>query len=185
MLTADDPLPQPLSRVLISGTTGVGKSTLARRLAAAWNLPYTELDSLYHGPDWTPRPQFVDDVRQIAAGDRWVSEWNYLSTDAGALLGGRAQLLVWLDLPRRIAWPRLLRRTVRRSVRREPLWNGNVEPPLRTIFTDDEHILRWEARTHRSWRERMPALQRTYPHLVVVRLRHPREVRRWLAAHGA
>ncbi|RLK49497.1 AAA family ATPase [Microbacterium telephonicum] len=180
------PLPRDARRrVLVAGTSGVGKSTLARRLAAAWDLSYTELDSLFHGSDWTPRPQFVDDVRAIAAGEAWVSEWSYFSTDAAALLGERAQVLVWLDLPRRIAWPRLLRRTVRRALTREELWNGNVEPPLWTVLHDEEHILRWEMRTHRKWRERMPSIVRDYPHLVIVRLRHPRDVRRWLAANGA
>lgn len=42
--------------MLVAGMTGAGKSTFARRLAAVVELPYIELDALYHGPQWVPRP---------------------------------------------------------------------------------------------------------------------------------
>ena len=184
MLSADDPLPFRPQRVVIAGTTGVGKSTLARRLADVWTLEYTELDSLFHGPDWTVRPEFLSEVRRIAEGDRWVSEWNYFSSGGGQILGEGADLAIWLDLPRRIARARLLRRTVRRRIRREPLWNGNIEPPLSTVFRDPSHILRWEMRTHATWKTRMPVVATEYE-LPVVHLRNPREVDQWLAGPAA
>ena len=184
MLSADDPLPFRPRRVVIAGTTGVGKSTLARRLAALWDLEYTELDSLFHGPGWTPRPGFLDDVRAVAAGERWVSEWNYFGAGGGQILGERADLAVWLDLPRRVARLRLLRRTVRRRLRRERLWNGNVEPPLWTVLRDRDHILRWEMRTHGTWKKRMPVVAAEYD-LTVVRITHPRDLERWLEGPAA
>lgn len=184
MLSADDPLPYPPRRVVIAGTTGVGKSTLARRLAELWDLEYTELDSLFHGPGWTTRPEFVDDVRRVAGGERWVSEWNYFSSGGGQILGERADFAVWLDFPRRIARARLLRRTLSRRIRRQVLWNGNVEPPLWTVLRDPDHILRWEMRTHATWKRRMPVVAAEYG-LPIVRLTHPRAVERWLAGAAA
>jgi adenylate kinase family enzyme len=180
MLSVDDPLPFRPRRVVIAGTTGVGKSTLARRLADLWDLEYTELDSLFHGPGWTVRPEFLDDVRAVAAGERWVSEWNYFGAGGGQILGARADLAIWLDLPRRVARRRLLRRTVRRRIHRERLWNGNVEPPLWTVLTDPDHILRWEMRTHGTWKKRMPVVAAEYD-LTVVRITRPRDLDRWLA----
>lgn len=186
MLSSVSPLAGRADRVVVAGVTGSGKTTLARRLSTLWNLPYTELDSLYHGPGWTVRPTFESDVRAIAESERWISEWGYWGSGIGPILGARAQLLVWLDLPRRIALPRLVRRTVWRSIRRQELWSGNVEPPLWTFFTrPDENILRWEMKTHATWRERMPALLEEYPRLEVVRLGHPREVAAWLAGPAA
>lgn len=41
----------------------------------------------------------------------------------------------------------VVRRTVVRRLRRVVLWNGNVEPPLRTIITEQDHIVRWAWRT--------------------------------------
>ncbi|MDJ1115321.1 AAA family ATPase [Microbacterium dauci] len=180
MLSAHDPLPRAPRRVVIAGTTGAGKSTLARRLAALWSMPYTELDSLYHGPNWTPRPEFLDDVRCIASGERWVSEWGYFSSGGGQILGARADLAIWLDLPRSVARTQLFRRTVRRGLTRELLWNGNVEPPLWTVFRDRDHILRWEMRTHDTWKQRMPRVAAEYG-LTVVRLSSRRDIAGWLA----
>ncbi|NII40451.1 adenylate kinase family enzyme [Curtobacterium flaccumfaciens] len=59
------------------------------------------------------------------------------------LLAERADTLVWLDLPKPVAFVRLLRRTVRRRLQRTALWNGDVEPPLWTFCTREDHILRW------------------------------------------
>jgi adenylate kinase family enzyme len=39
--------------VLIAGTAGAGKSTLARRIAAALDIPHVEIDALFHGPQWS------------------------------------------------------------------------------------------------------------------------------------
>ena len=70
-------------------------------------------------------------------------------------------------------------RTVRRRLRNEVLWNGNTEPPLRTIFTDREHIVRWAWQTHGSAaqkvRERLSERD-----VAVVRLRGARQRRAWL-----
>ena len=186
MLSPLDPLPFAPERVLVCGVTGAGKSTLAARLGALWMLPYTELDGLFHGPGWTVRATFEQDLRALAAQDRWVTEWGYWGAGVAPVLGDRAQLLVWLDLPRRVALPRLVRRTVRRRIHREVLWNGNVEPPLRTFFTaPEDNIIRWEMKTHGKWRHRMPEVERDYPALQVVRLRHPHDVEAWLRGPAA
>lgn len=181
VLSHTDPLPHPPRRVLIAGTSGVGKTTLARRLAALWNIPHTELDALHHGPHWTPRPTFAAEARELAAGDEWVTEWAYWSKGMKTVLGERADTLIWLNFSRPMAFQRLLRRTLKRQILRERLWHGNVEPPLYTFFTNpEENILRWGMRTHGKWIERMPTVDREFPHLSIIELRTPREVRRWL-----
>lgn len=182
MLSASDPLPAPPRRVLVAGVAGSGKSTLARRMGSLWNLPYTELDSLFHGAGWTKRPSFETDLAALADTERWITEWGYWNSGARSILGPRAELMIWLDYPRRIVLPRIVRRTVRRRIRREVLWNGNVEPHLHTFFTKPEaNIVRWNLKTQHSWRERMPEFQAELPHLTIVRLRHPRETKRWLS----
>jgi hypothetical protein len=41
---------------------------------------------------------------------------------------------------------------------RQVLWNGNLEPPLWTILTDREHIVRWAWTTHGKPATRVAAL---------------------------
>lgn len=172
-----DPLPARPRRVVVAGVSGVGKTTFSRRIAEITGIPHTEIDALFHGPDWTPRPAFLADVEALVAGDAWVTEWQY--SDARPLLTARADLLVWLDLPFATeTLPRVVARTLRRRLRRERLWNGNVEPPLRTFFTDPEHIVRWWFATRRKYLERVPALRLDLP---VVRLHSRRDVERWVA----
>lgn len=180
MLDAETPLPQRPRRVLVAGVSGTGKTTLAARIADVLGIAHVEIDSLFHGPNWTPRPSFVADVQAFTSDPTWVTEWQY--RPVRELLVDRADLLVWLDLPYwRVTVPRLLSRTLRRRLRGEVLWNGNVEPPLRTILTDPEHILRWSFSTRNKYVQRIPQVAASHDHLVVVRLRTPREVQRWLA----
>ena len=176
MLRATDPLPARPRRIVVAGVSGVGKTTLSARIAEVVGIPHVEIDALFHGRDWTPRPEFLDDVRAFVARDEWVTEWQY--GDARPLLTARADLLVWLDLPfMTVPLPRVVARTVRRRLRRQRLWNGNVEPPFHTFFTDPEHIVRWSFSTRNVYRDRVAAVRSDLP---VVRLRRPRDVERWV-----
>ena len=179
MLTAHDPLPCRPQRIAVAGVSGSGKTTLARHLARILDVPHTEIDALFHGPDWTPRASFADEVRALAAREAWVTEWQY--DIARPLLAQRADLLVWLDPPFwTVTLPQVVRRTVRRRRTRELLWNGNVEPPLRTFFTDREHVVRWAVSTRAKPRERVSAVAAERPDLTIVRLRSRRDTQRWL-----
>lgn len=178
LLGHSDSLPRRPSRVLVAGTSGSGKTTLAARIADALAVPHVELDSLFHGPDWTPRASFEEDVLRFSEGPAWVTEWQYGSVRAH--LAERCDLLVWLDLPRLVVMRQVARRTLVRRLRRQPLWHGNVEPPLRTILTDPEHIVRWAWITHHQTGVRVDALLQERPDLPVVRLRSHHEACHWV-----
>jgi adenylate kinase family enzyme len=178
LLGPGDPLPARPSRVLIAGSSGAGKTTLARRVARVLGLRHVEIDALFHGPDWVPRPSFADDVARFAGRPVWVTEWQY--GPVRPLLADRADLLVWLDLPRRRVMAQVVRRTLRRRLLREPLWNGNVEPPLRTFLTDPEHIVRWAWTSHGGTAERVADLHARRPELTIVRLPSHRAADRWV-----
>jgi adenylate kinase family enzyme len=187
MLSADDPLPFRPERILIAGVSGSGKTTLAARIGAAWDLRHIEIDALFHGPEWTPRPSFLDDVRTFAAEERWITEWQYTSKGTDEIMTPRAQLAIWLDYPWPVVRGRLLRRTLSRSIRRTEMYNGNVEKPLHRLLTTrdpSENILKWQTTTRFFWAQQMPLKRERFPHLTIVRLRHPREAERWMRSQA-
>lgn len=169
-----------MQRILVIGTTGSGKTTLARALATRLELPHGEQDAWNHLPGWqeAPREQFRAQVAAFTARPAWVMDGNY--SKARDLGWARADTLVWLDYPGQVVFFRLLTRTLRRCVRREELWNGNRER-LHVQFTRSG-ILAWFFRTHWKRRRDTPRQIADFPHLRVVRLRTPREAARWLAS---
>jgi adenylate kinase family enzyme len=154
-----------------------GKTTLGRELARRLDVPFVELDSLNHGPNWlqaTPE-ELRARVEPYLAEPGWVVDGSYRSK-LGDLVLESADVVVWIDLPRRVWLPRLVRRTLRRVVRRERLWNDNRET-LWDGFFARESLLRFAIRTYPERRRRYPV---DLARFNLVRLRSPREVRAWL-----
>ena len=163
---------------VIASASGNGKTTLGRALAARLDVPFVELDALVHGPNWT---ETSDEglralVTPIVALDAWVIDGTYMSK-IGNLVLDAADTIVWLDLPIRVWFPRLLRRSVRRISGREPMWNDNRET-LRGVFGGRDSLFGFAFRMHFARRREFPVELAAYP---VVRLRTVDEVGRWLA----
>jgi adenylate kinase family enzyme len=178
ILPPDHALAARPRRVLVAGTSGSGKTTLAARVSVVLGVPHVEIDALFHGPGWTPLETFEAEVARFSCGPAWVTEWQYDAVRD--LLAARADLLVWLDLPRRTVMRQVVSRTVRRRLRRERLWNDNLEQPLWTVLTDRDHIVRWAWSTHDRSAVRVAELLRVRPDLPVVRVRTRDEASRWV-----
>lgn len=89
-----------MQRILVIGSPGAGKSTLARRLAYRLDLPLIHLDREYFGPGWSmpSKPEWRERTRALAARPEWVMDGNYASTFD--IRVPRATDIVWLDIPR-------------------------------------------------------------------------------------
>jgi adenylate kinase family enzyme len=176
-----------MRRISVVGSAGSGKTTLARALADGLGLDHVELDSVFHQPDWTelPRDEFRDTVtgRLDDAVDGWVVCGNY--REVREVVWPRADTVVWIDLPRRTVMRRVTRRTLRRVVTREELWNGNREPWSNLYaWAPERNIIRW-AWTQYGWcREQYLAAMADprWRHLDFVHLRSPADVDRWRRA---
>lgn len=163
-----------MNRIVVIGTTGSGKTTLARALSAALGIPRAEQDAFFHEAHWQPAApeRFRARVDAFTAQPAWVIDGNYVPVRD--LIWSRADTLVWLDYPAPIVFRRLLLRTVRRSLTREELWNGNRERLLPNLFTPGG-LIPWFFRTHWRRQRETPPLLAAHPHLRVHHLRHPRE----------
>jgi len=97
-------------RIMVIGSSGAGKSTFARALAARTGLPLIHLDQYFWKPGWTPTPgeEWIECVRHLSDGDAWIIDGNYrLSLSIRA---ARCDAVVFFDLPRTLSFQRIFMR---------------------------------------------------------------------------
>lgn len=166
------------ARIVVKGASGAGKSTLARALSRELDVPFVELDALHWDAGWSAASAAQLRTRITAVLDDargWVVDGNY-DSKLGTLLLDRANLIVWLDLPLLLKLRRLVRRTARRWLTAENLWNGNRES-LKDAFWGAEALFPWAVLSHfrhrRDWPRKLAGRE-------LVRLRAVHEVEAWL-----
>lgn len=178
----------PYKRILVIGTTSSGKSTLANRIAEKISADFIELDSLHWEPNWVEAPDelFREYVEKATSSQVWVVAGNYHVVRD--IIWPRAEAIIWLDYPFHIVFWRLLTRTIRRLMRREKLFSGNVENGwMHLKLWSQESLFHWLFKTY--WRRK-----REYPmlfalpenrHLQVIHFKRPKEAEDWLMGVGA
>ena len=155
-------------------------------------LPYVKLDGLLHNADETrATPQeFTERVERAASGDVWVMDGNVVigdTYDVSDVVLPRADLIVWLDLPRWRTCQQVTLRTLKRIVMRSPLW-GDQRQRWSDLFSVDPHRspIAW------SWTQHSPT-RRYYERKLTedpsrdprcVRLTSRREISEFLARHS-
>ena len=95
-------------RIFIMGSSGAGKTRLARVLADRLRLPHLEVDSLRHQANWQQLPdaEFRELVDDFSSAEAWVVDGNYAVVRESLL--SRATDVILLDYPKRIVMWRLL-----------------------------------------------------------------------------
>jgi adenylate kinase family enzyme len=178
----------PGSRICVVGTSGSGKTYVARALAEQLGLAYVCNDAIIWRPDWQPTPeaQRLAEFEAATRDGRWTFDGNlnpYSPLDRLAL--ERCDTLVWLDLPRwQVHW-QVLRRTLARIATRESLWHGNRESLRKALSRDS--IIWWSVKTYGPRRRQYAALfaDEALADKRRIRLRSRGEVDAWLRALAA
>ena len=169
-------------RINVVGTSGSGKSTVARRIAEKLDVAYIEMDALFWKPNWTEATdeEFFPALEEALSSDAWVLDGNYDRTRS--IKWKRAQTVVYLDLPFLVVLYRMVRRCLIRGLKREELWAGNTESVWKHFFTRDSMIL-WTMSSFRRVRRRYAKAFETpeYSHIRFVRLRSRKEVESFVA----
>ncbi|UCB42942.1 MAG: hypothetical protein JSV77_10940 [Dehalococcoidales bacterium] len=171
-------------RVVVYGTTGSGKTTVAARIARCLGVPHVELDAIFWLPDWTekPREEFRAEVSALLKRypEGWVCDGNYSALRELTL--PQADAVVWLRLPFRVTFWRLLKRTVSRGWTKEPLWGTNRESLLQAFFSRDSLLLYAITGQRRHRRGISQSLKAVLHQAKVYELRSAREVEAFLAS---
>ena len=173
-----------MQRISVVGNSGSGKSTFAKQLAAILHLKHIELDSIFHQENWTPLPdhEFVSAVTNATSENNWVVCGNY--GKVRDIVWSRADTIVVFDFPRRIVMWRVIKRTTKRFLRREVLWNGNLES-LRNVLSihdPEKSIISWAWTQHSIYSATYldECKNNSRPHLQWMFFTSPQEVRDFL-----
>lgn len=174
-------------RIAILGSPGSGKTSLARRLSTDLDVVHIEIDAMFHQPGWQPKPSELMRSEMIELLDthhQWVVDGNYNGV-LGDIVQRRADTIVIFDLPRALVMRQVVRRTLRRTITRQELWNGNREPWSNlTRLAPEKNIIRWawvhHPRYAREYRDKRTSGH--WAHAEVVVLTSHADTDAWLAS---
>ncbi len=134
-----------MRKILVIGSGGSGKTTVAKEIAARTGLPLIHLDQLFWHPGWikTPDDEWDRLIAELSAQDAWIMDGNYgrtLPTRVAA-----ADTVVFLDLPPVVCTWRILKRRLRYLGRYRP----DVAPGCPESLTWEFVSWVWTYRTRR------------------------------------
>lgn len=172
-----------MKRVVVIGTSGGGKTTLAQEIAVRLKLPHTELDSLHHEPGWQEAELDVFRARVdvVTSGVVWVVDGNY--SKVRDLVWPRADTLIWLDYPPHVFLPRLFWRTVKRIVTRENLWGTGNRETFQAQFLSRDSLFVWAWNSSKRRKTTYPHAfaQPEHAHLTIHHFTSPRQTREFMS----
>jgi adenylate kinase family enzyme len=172
-----------MKKIIIVGTAGAGKTTLAKKMSRMLNINHIELDSIYHQKNWQPigRDDFLKIIDQQTRAEAWIFCGNYFSR-LGLDFWKKADAVIWLDYPFSIVFKRVVLRTLKRGTTRQLLWNGNRES-LRKNFLSKDSVIRHTMLTWRKQKERYGPLfvNQKMGNTTMIRLTNDKQVKQFLA----
>lgn len=164
-----------MKKILIIGSGGAGKSTLARRLGEATGIEVVHLDKLHWQPGWVepPKAEWHKTVEKAIAKESWIMDGNYGGTMEIRLAA--CDTVIFLDFPRAVCLYRVIkRRLIYRNTNRPDMGAGCNEKI-------DLDFLNWvwtfPARAKAGIEERLKRFERDK---TIIRLGSKREVEAFL-----
>jgi adenylate kinase family enzyme len=173
----------PYQRIVVTGTTSSGKSTLAEQIAKRFDFCLIELDALHWEPNWTEAPLevFRERVRKATQAPGWVVAGNYHAVRD--LIWPKAEVIIWLDFPFWTVFWQLTRRTFKRWWTQELLWGTNRERlSVHLKFWSQDSLFHWLFKTYWRRKRETPSLLNLpeHKHLKLIQFKHPKETSEWL-----
>ncbi len=165
-----------MQRILILGSGGAGKTTLARQLAGVLGIEVIHLDTLYWKPGWVESEQaeWRGKIQAVVQRESWIMDGNFSETLPERLEA--CDTVIFLDFSRTVCLWRILKRVVQ--------YYGRTRPDLPEGCPErlDFEFMAWVWNFPTRSRRKVLELLETHRHTKnVVRLRNRREVDEFIA----
>lgn len=163
-----------MQKILIIGSGGTGKSTLARQLGKILNLPVFHLDRYFWRPNWvqTPHEEWIQQIQQLIEQESWIMDGNYSSTLPQRLQ--YADTVIFLDFSTIVAMYRVLKRQVVHRKRKRTDITDGCEERLDLTF------LKWVWNFRKTRRPKILTLLEENPQINSIHLTSPKKLTHWL-----
>lgn len=119
-------------KILIIGTVGTGKSTLARKLSEEYNIKHYEIDSIVHDDNKGGRKRSFEEqnkiIKEIDKEKSWIIEGT-LRKNLYYLLE-KADKIIYLNIPRRIRNVRIFTRYIKQKLKLE---KASYKPTIKIL----------------------------------------------------
>ncbi|MFW1798589.1 adenylate kinase [Acinetobacter nematophilus] len=173
-----------MNKINVVGTSAVGKSTFAKKLAEKLRLNYIELDDLFWLDDWeeTPDNAFFLKIQKAIdlAGNGFVIDGNYTRTTP--IKWQAIDTVIWLDLPFHINLYQSIKRALSRAIFNKKLWeHSNNRESFSKMFSTDS-IIWWMIKTHQKNRRQYIAMMNDpqYSHIQFIHLKSRKDCDQFL-----
>jgi len=174
-----------MKRINVIGTSGSGKSTVARALASVLDYPHVEMDIFHWKPNWknASDKEFLSAIVENTSGSNWILDGNYSHTQS--VKWANVDTVVWIDYSWIRTFYQASKRAVIRAVMKKENWpgTGNVES-FRKTFLSRDSVLLWTMKSYRSNKKYYEKIlkDKEYSYINFVRLTSPAETRKFIAS---
>ena len=157
----------PLSRIMIIGRPGSGKSTFAIKLQKILNIPLFHLDKYFFSTHWKPRDyqEFLLMQQQLVDKPQWIIDGN--SSKSFEMRYAQADLCLYFNFPKWLCYWRVFKR----------LFHKHPDIDDRAPYCHE--TVRWELLKYMwDFEERMLIIERLsikYPNVRLVELHSDRD----------